>query len=109
MIEKTSDEYFKQEINIKFSVNFSCKNLTNNINSRLNDLVSNLVEVQVNTMRKIKNFEFTDVRVFDLANNHQGNFDHGKMIIESLSSVSKSNKIYSGIKFQFRNLGKFYS
>ena len=55
-------------------------------------------------MRKIKNFEFNDLFVFDLANNHQGNFDHGKMIIESLSSVSKSNKIYSGIKFQFRNL-----
>ena len=58
-------------------------------------------------MRKIKNFEFNDLFVFDLANNHQGNFDHGKMIIESLSSVSKSNKIYSGIKFQFRNLENF--
>ena len=58
-------------------------------------------------MSKINNFRFNDLFVFDLANNHQGDFNHGKKIIKSLSNVSKSNKIYAGIKFQFRNLANF--
>ena len=52
-------------------------------------------------------FNFQNLIVLDLANNHQGSLDHGKKIISSLSKVVKKNKERAAIKFQFRNLPEF--
>jgi sialic acid synthase SpsE/D-lyxose ketol-isomerase len=42
--------------------------------------------------------------VFDLANNHQGDFEHARKIIESLSEKVKNTKTKAVIKFQYRDL-----
>ena len=55
----------------------------------------------------MKNFDFKNLIIFDLANNHQGNLDHGKLIIDTFSNKSKNYDFNFGIKFQFRNLDTF--
>jgi len=52
-------------------------------------------------------FDFRDLFVLDLANNHQGNVDHGKKIIESISDVCNKHGVRAAIKFQFRQLDSF--
>jgi len=53
------------------------------------------------------NFQFQDLFVLDLANNHQGSVDHGKKIIESMSDVCNKHGVRAAIKFQFRQLDSF--
>ena len=36
---------------------------------------------------------FNNLFVFDLANNHQGDVDHGKLIINDLASKIKKHKV----------------
>lgn len=55
----------------------------------------------------MKNFNFEDLFVLDLANNHQGDIKHAENIIEKYSSIIKKNKLKATIKFQFRNLETF--
>jgi sialic acid synthase SpsE/quercetin dioxygenase-like cupin family protein len=55
----------------------------------------------------MKNFNFNDLFVLDLANNHQGSVEHGKSIIKYCSELSKKNNLRSAIKFQYRNLPEF--
>lgn len=50
---------------------------------------------------------FDDLFVLDLANNHQGSFEHAKKIINGISALPKTKKLKVAIKFQFRNLQTF--
>ena len=52
-------------------------------------------------------FDFQNLFVFDLANNHQGDLLHGKNIISELATISKAKDIKSAIKLQFRDLDTF--
>jgi sialic acid synthase SpsE/D-lyxose ketol-isomerase len=52
-------------------------------------------------------FDFRNLFVLDLANNHQGNVDHGKKIIQSMSDVCNKHGARAAIKFQFRQLDSF--
>ncbi|MFQ5416353.1 MAG: D-lyxose/D-mannose family sugar isomerase [Myxococcota bacterium] len=52
-------------------------------------------------------FDFRDLFVLDVANNHQGSVDHGKKIIQSASEVCAKHGARAAIKFQFRQLDSF--
>ncbi len=52
-------------------------------------------------------FDFQDLFVLDLANNHQGSVDHGLNIIQSMAEVVKKHSVKAAIKFQFRQLDTF--
>ena len=52
-------------------------------------------------------FDFKNIFVFDLANNHQGDVNHALKIIEECSQVSKRNDVRVAFKFQFRQLNTF--
>lgn len=58
-------------------------------------------------MKSIKNFNFNDLFVFDLANNHQGDMDHATNIIKEVSELTINENINGAIKFQFRDLETF--
>lgn len=53
------------------------------------------------------NFDFNDLFVLDLANNHQGITQHGLNIINACGDAADKNKVRAGIKFQFRDLPGF--
>jgi sialic acid synthase SpsE/quercetin dioxygenase-like cupin family protein len=55
----------------------------------------------------IAGFNFRDLFVLDLANNHQGSVAHGKAIIEVCADVIAKHAVRAGIKFQFRDLPEF--
>ena len=50
---------------------------------------------------------FADLFVLDLANNHQGDVEHGKTIIRQMANVVQKHKVRAAIKFQFRQLDSF--
>lgn len=50
---------------------------------------------------------FNDLIILDLANNHFGNLEHSKKIINNFAKIIKKYKIKSSIKFQFRQLPEF--
>src|SRR5262245_45048345 len=52
-------------------------------------------------------FDFRDLFVFELANNHQGNVEHGRRIIFQLAKVAQDYGIRAAIKLQFRDLKTF--
>lgn len=52
-------------------------------------------------------FDFENLFVFDLANNHQGDFTHAKNIINQIGEISVKKKIKGVFKLQFRNLDTF--
>ncbi len=52
-------------------------------------------------------FNFKNLFVLDMANNHQGDVSHGLDIITEASEVVKKNDVRAGIKFQFRQLQTF--
>ena len=52
-------------------------------------------------------FNFKDLFVLDIANNHQGSLAHGKKIIDKHSVELKKRNVKAGFKFQFRNLETF--
>ncbi|MEK7644497.1 MAG: N-acetylneuraminate synthase family protein [Patescibacteria group bacterium] len=51
-----------------------------------------------------KKFNFENLFIFDLANNHQGSVEHGLSIINEMAEIAKRNEIRAAIKFQFRNI-----
>ncbi|MFN7193570.1 MAG: hypothetical protein ACK5U4_19210, partial [Rhodospirillales bacterium] len=55
----------------------------------------------------IAKFDFEDLFVLDLANNHQGSVAHGTAIIEACAEVAKRHGVKAAIKFQFRDLPEF--
>lgn len=52
-------------------------------------------------------FDFNDLFVFDLANNHQGNLDHALSIVERVGRVANRHGVRGVFKFQFRQLDSF--
>ena len=52
-------------------------------------------------------FDFEDLFVLDLANNHQGDIEHGKRVIREHGAVVARHGVRGVIKFQFRNLDTF--
>ena len=58
-------------------------------------------------MNMESNFNFNDLFVLDMANNHQGNIEHGYRIIDEHSATVKKHNVRAGIKFQFRDLPNF--
>jgi sialic acid synthase SpsE/mannose-6-phosphate isomerase-like protein (cupin superfamily) len=55
----------------------------------------------------IARFDFHDLFVLDLANNHQGSVEHGTAIIEGCAQAVSKHGVRAAIKFQFRNLDTF--
>ena len=47
---------------------------------------------------------FQNLFVLDLANNHFGDLNHAKKIINKFNIICKKKKINFVVKFQFRNL-----
>ena len=54
-----------------------------------------------------KKFNFKDIFVFDLANNHQGSVSHAMKIIDYCHDLMKRYSLRAAIKFQFRDLPNF--
>src|SRR5262245_31344283 len=52
-------------------------------------------------------FNFRELFILDLANNHQGSVEHGIKIIEGCADAVAKHGVRAGIKFQFRNLPEF--
>jgi sialic acid synthase SpsE/mannose-6-phosphate isomerase-like protein (cupin superfamily) len=53
------------------------------------------------------NFDFRDLFVFDLANNHQGSVEHALGIIREIGKVVRKQGVRGVFKFQFRQLDTF--
>lgn len=49
-------------------------------------------------------FDFNDLFVFDIANNHQGSVERGLKIIAAMAAVARQHNVRAAIKFQFRDL-----
>ena len=58
-------------------------------------------------MKMFNKFNFQDLFIFDLANNHQGDVDHAMKIIDEVADLVKRYKLNGAIKFQFRELSTF--
>ena len=58
-------------------------------------------------MRLSARFDFNNLFVLDLANNHQGDVSHGMKIINQCADVAEKHGVRAGIKFQFRDLPQF--
>lgn len=52
-------------------------------------------------------FNFKDLFVFEMANNHQGSVAHGLRIINEMADVAEKSGIRAAIKLQFRDLDTF--
>lgn len=48
-----------------------------------------------------------DFFVFEMANNHQGSFEHGLTIIEEMDKITRKHGISAAVKFQYRDLDSF--
>lgn len=53
------------------------------------------------------NFDFKNLFVLDMANNHQGSVEHGLEIVRQHAASIKKNNVRAAIKFQFRQLDSF--
>ena len=52
-------------------------------------------------------FNFADLFVLDLANNHQGSLDHGLRVVRECAEVVQRQGVRAALKFQFRQLESF--
>jgi sialic acid synthase SpsE/mannose-6-phosphate isomerase-like protein (cupin superfamily) len=52
-------------------------------------------------------FDFRNLYVLDLANNHQGQLEHGLRIIREVAQVTRAAGVRAALKFQFRELDSF--
>jgi len=55
----------------------------------------------------MKKFDFNNLFVLDLANNHQGNVEHGLKIIKECGKIVRKHNIRAAMKFQFRQYDTF--
>lgn len=55
----------------------------------------------------MKPSSLNDLFVYDLANNHQGDVEHGKRIINEVGRVNAAAGVQGALKFQFRQLDTF--
>jgi len=52
-------------------------------------------------------FNFDDLIVLDLANNHQSSVEHGKAVIRGAAEAMRKHGVRAAMKFQFRQLDSF--
>jgi N-acetylneuraminate synthase len=52
-------------------------------------------------------FKFDDLFIYDLANNHQGDFEHAANIVRQIGKVNAAQGVRGALKFQFRQLDTF--
>src|SRR5688572_23593810 len=52
-------------------------------------------------------FDFRNLFVLDLANNHQGSVEHGLEVIRQHAEMVRKHGVRAAIKFQFRDLNTF--
>jgi len=52
-------------------------------------------------------FDFRNLFVLDMANNHQGQLEHGLRIIREIAAVTRARGVRAALKFQFRDLDTF--
>jgi sialic acid synthase SpsE/quercetin dioxygenase-like cupin family protein len=50
---------------------------------------------------------FKDLYIFEMANNHQGDVNHGIAIIKAMGEIKRKYNINAGVKFQYRQLDTF--
>ena len=50
---------------------------------------------------------YEDLFVFELANNHQGDVNHGLKIIDEMGKIKNKYNIKAAVKFQFRDYETF--
>ena len=55
----------------------------------------------------MSNFDFNNLFVLDLANNHQGSVEHGLKIIKECGKMVRKHNIRAAMKFQFRQYDTF--
>jgi len=55
----------------------------------------------------MKSFDFNHLFILDLANNHQGDLEHGLQIIRAMGKVVAKHGVRAGLKFQFRELDTY--
>lgn len=58
-------------------------------------------------MRATDKFDFRDLFVLDLANNHQGSVEHGTRVINECADAVDRKGVRAALKFQFRDLDTF--
>lgn len=58
-------------------------------------------------MKNMRKFNFQDLFVLDLANNHQGSVAHGTRILQECADVVERHGVRAVMKFQFRDLPEF--
>jgi sialic acid synthase SpsE/mannose-6-phosphate isomerase-like protein (cupin superfamily) len=54
-----------------------------------------------------ESFDFKQLFVLDMANNHQGSVEHGLAIVRSVADVVAKHGVRAALKFQFRQLDSF--
>ncbi len=52
-------------------------------------------------------FDFNDLFIFEMANNHQGSLAHGLRIVSEVADVASRHGVRGAIKLQFRDLDTF--
>jgi N-acetylneuraminate synthase len=52
-------------------------------------------------------YDFEDLFVFDIANNHQGDLSHAINIVSEIGEICNKNRLKGGFKLQFRDLDSF--
>ena len=52
-------------------------------------------------------FDFTNLFVLDMANNHQGDIEHGLNVIREAGAIVRKHQVKAALKFQFRQLDTF--
>ena len=50
---------------------------------------------------------FNDFFIFEMANNHQGDVNHGVKIIKEMARIAKKYNLNAGVKLQYRHLDTF--
>ena len=55
----------------------------------------------------MEKFNFNGLFTYDLANNHQGDFEHGLNIINAMGEITRASGVRGALKFQFRQLETF--
>lgn len=55
----------------------------------------------------VDRFDFNDLFVLDLANNHQGSLEHGLRVVREVGGVVRERGARAALKFQFRQLESF--
>lgn len=55
----------------------------------------------------MRNFDFDQLFVLDMANNHQGDVEHGLRIIRETAEIIREKGVRASIKLQFRDLDTF--